>query len=235
MNLDCDLPFQLGNSWQEVLFEELNKPYIKTLADFVENERLKATPVYPPKDLVFNAFHKTPYDKVKVLIMGQDPYHGPRQAHGLSFSVPFGVDTPPSLKNIYKELAADIQKPVPSHGCLSSWAEQGVMLLNSTLTVRQSEPMSHYGKGWERFTDAVVAKLVERKDPIIFVLWGRSAQDKVKHIQNLESHHAILKASHPSPLSAYQGFMGCKHFSKINTLLQAQGKETIQWTSFVSP
>lgn len=223
--------FELEPSWDIALANHLQLPYVASLAAFVERDRASGVPVYPPKELVFNAFRKTPYDKVKVVIMGQDPYHGPEQAHGLCFSVPKGIPTPPSLQNIFKELASDIGLPIPSHGCLSSWAEQGVLLLNATLTVRQGEPMSHHGKGWETFTDAVIAKLSERKDPIIFVLWGKSAQEKCKHLRSSanSSGHIILTAPHPSPLSAHQGFLGCRHFSQINTLLEQQGKDPIDW------
>lgn len=162
--------------------------------------------------------------------MGQDPYHGPGQAHGLCFSVPKGIPLPPSLQNIFKELTSDVGIPSPSHGCLLSWAMQGVMLLNATLTVRQGEPMSHHGKGWERFTDAVITKLSQRKDPVIFVLWGKSAQEKCRHITQIkEKSPPIFKAAHPSPLSAYNGFMGCRHFSQINSLLIQQGKTPIEW------
>lgn len=225
-------PFEIEASWKKVLDEELQKPYITQLASFVEKERAENVPIYPPKELVFNAFRLTPYDKVKVLIVGQDPYHGPGQAHGLSFSVPEGVRVPPSLKNIYKELASDVGFVIPDHGCLIPWALQGVMLLNATLTVRQGSPMSHHGKGWEQFTDAVIAKLSERGDPVIFVLWGRSAKEKVAHINSFEGYkqHYMLSAAHPSPFSAHNGFLGCRHFSKINKLLIDLGKEPIDWS-----
>lgn len=225
-------PFVLEPSWQRQLKEELEEPYVAELAAFVEKEYATApVPIYPPKDLIFNAFYQTPFDKVKVLIMGQDPYHGPGQAHGLSFSVPKGVKPPPSLQNIFKELEADVHIPKPSHGCLISWARQGVLLLNATLTVRQGEPMSHHGRGWEEFTDAAVRKLEERKDPVIFVLWGKSAQDKCRFLrtEGIPSRHFILTAAHPSPYSANHGFFGCRHFSKINELLEQQGKEPIYW------
>lgn len=225
-------PFLLEPGWQSVLKEELQKPYIAELAAFVEKEYATApSPVYPPKELIFNAFYQTPYDQVKVLIIGQDPYHGPGQAHGLSFSVPIGIKPPPSLQNIFKELETDLHLPKPSHGCLISWAKQGVMLLNATLTVRQGEPLSHHGKGWERFTDAVVHRLTERKDPVIFVLWGKSAQDKCRFLREEGKcpPHFILTAAHPSPYSANQGFFGCGHFSKINELLKQQNKTPISW------
>lgn len=233
MSRCCILPFVLEPSWQKVLQEELEQPYIADLAAFVEKEYAAApVPIYPPKDLIFNAFYQTPFDQVKVLIMGQDPYHGPGQAHGLSFSVPKDVKFPPSLQNIFKELEADVQMPKPSHGCLLSWARQGVLLLNATLTVRQGEPMSHHGRGWERFTDAAVRKLEERKDPVIFVLWGKSAQDKCRFLrtEGIPSRHFVLTAPHPSPFSANNGFFDCHHFSKINELLKQQGKEPINWS-----
>lgn len=224
-------PFLLEPSWQKVLQDELTKPYIAQLASFVEQERRSGKAIYPPKELVFNAFYRTPYDKVKVVIVGQDPYHGPGQAHGLSFSVPKGVQNPPSLQNIYKELITDVGIQIPQHGCLLSWADQGVMLLNATLTVRESTPMSHHGKGWEQFTDAAIRKLAEREDPVIFVLWGKTAQEKCRFLkQNSQaSNHHILTAPHPSPLSAHQGFFGCRHFSQINNLLAQQGKAPIEW------
>lgn len=222
-------PFEIESSWKNALKDELEKPYIASLAAFIQRERDNGIPVYPPKDLVFNAFLKTPFDKVKVLIVGQDPYHGPGQAHGLSFSVPKGIPNPPSLQNIFKELISDINIPQPSHGCLLSWAEQGVMLLNATLTVRQGEAMSHHGKGWELFTDAVVSQLCKREDPVIFVLWGKSAEKKCRLEGNDFNRHFILLAPHPSPLSAHQGFFGCKHFSKINELLIQQNKIPIEW------
>ncbi len=222
MQAEVFTPFVLEASWQRVLDEEMRKPYMVQLAAYVEQERAGETPVYPPRDLVFNAFQKTPYDKVKVVIVGQDPYHGPGQAHGLSFSVPKGVPAPPSLQNIFKELASDMGCTMPTHGCLTSWAEQGVMLLNATLTVRQGQSMSHHGKGWERFTDAVIAKLNERKEPIVFLLWGKSAEKKCSHIN---PQHHVLTAPHPSPLSAHRGFLGCRHFSQTNSFL----KDSINW------
>lgn len=226
-------PFLLEPSWQVQLQKELEEPYAAELAAFVEKEYASApVPIYPPKELIFNAFYQTPFDKVNVLIMGQDPYHGPGQAHGLSFSVPKGIKHPPSLQNIFKELESDVHLPKPSHGCLISWARQGVLLLNATLTVRQGEPLSHHGRGWERFTDAAVRKLEERKDPVIFVLWGKSAQDKCRFLnqEGIPSRHFILTAAHPSPYSAHQGFFDCHHFSKINEFLEKQGKKAIDWS-----
>lgn len=225
-------PFILEPSWQKQLQEELQKPYIIQLAAFIERERA-ASPsfIYPPKELVFNAFYQTPFDQVKVVIMGQDPYHGKGQAHGLCFSVPTGIKPPPSLMNIYKELEADLNITRKS-GSLLGLAKQGVLLLNATLTVKDSEPLSHYGKGWEVFTNAVIHKLIEREDPVIFVLWGKNAQEKCKflHTSLNENKHYALTAAHPSPLSAHNGFFGCKHFSKINTLLAELKKDPIDWS-----
>ncbi|WP_068467529.1 uracil-DNA glycosylase [Candidatus Protochlamydia phocaeensis] len=225
-------PFVLEPSWQKVMKEELSQPYVAELAAFVEKEYASSPkPIYPPRDLIFNAFQQTPFHKTQVLLMGQDPYHGPGQAHGLSFSVPKGVKPPPSLQNIFKELESDVHIPRPSNGCLIPWAKQGILLLNATLTVRQGEPLSHHGRGWEHFTDAVVRKLQEREDPVIFVLWGKSAQDKCRFLREsgMPSRHFILTAAHPSPYSANNGFFGCRHFSKINELLEQQGKTPIFW------
>lgn len=228
------IPFTLEPSWQKVLQDELTQPYMIQLAAFIEKEYAKANDhIYPPKELIFNAFTYTPYDQVKVVIVGQDPYHGPGQAHGLCFSVPQGVSPPPSLQNIYKELKEDVNMTIPTHGSLISWAKQGVLLLNATLTVSRGEPLSHHGKGWELFTDSVIKKLLQRNDPIIFVLWGKSAQDKCRHVKehmnNHSSQHIMLTAPHPSPMSAHSGFFGCRHFSKINQLLVQFGKEPINW------
>lgn len=230
---DSFTPFVLEPSWQKQLHDELQKPYMISLATFVAKERtLSGCPIYPSEELMFNAFYQTPFDTVKVLIMGQDPYHGCGQAHGLCFSVPTGIKPPPSLVNIYKELHADLGiSKDHKNGCLLDWAKQGVMLLNATLTVREGEPLSHYGKGWERFTDAVIHKLVERPDPVIFVLWGKSAQEKCRFLMQAvtDKRHFVLSAAHPSPFSANNGFFGCRHFSKINELLIQQGKEPINW------
>lgn len=225
------LPFNLGPSWNKVMKKELVQPYAIELATVVEREyAITPTHVYPPKDLIFNAFHKTPFNNVQVVIVGQDPYHGPGQAHGLSFSVPPGVSLPPSLQNIFKEIKADIGITQPKNGCLIPWAEQGVFLLNATLTVQQGEPLSHHGIGWERFTDATILELSQRKDPVIFVLWGKSAQDKCRFLRTASNQDFILTAAHPSPFSAAHGFFGCRHFSKINALLEAQGKKPINWS-----
>jgi uracil-DNA glycosylase len=221
---------KLHASWYAELKEEIAKPYIAELKAFLAEEKARGVKIYPPEDLVFNAFSCTPFSEVKVVIIGQDPYHGDGQAHGLCFSVPPGVPPPPSLKNIFKELHDDLSIPVPSHGCLISWAKQGVLLLNATLTVRAGEPLSHHGKGWERFTDAVVAALLRREDPLIFVLWGRSAKEKVSHIMKSEkTAHEILTAPHPSPLSAHAGFFGSRPFSKVNAILKKWGKAAIDW------
>lgn len=223
--------FELDPSWHRVLKDELQKPYMTSLEAFVEMERFSGASVFPPRELVFNAFRMTSFEDVKVVIMGQDPYHGPGQAHGLCFSVPMGIPNPPSLQNIVKELSTDVQVPPPKHGCLLRWAEQGVLLLNATLTVRQGVPMSHHGKGWERFTDAVIECLVKKKDPLIFILWGKSAQEKCRNViaNHQQNNHTILTAPHPSPLSAHQGFFGCRHFSKTNEILIRQGQKPMDW------
>lgn len=223
------VPFQLEPSWNRVLADELQKPYVVALAAFVAQERQEGV-VYPAEELVLNAFRQTPYDRVKVVIMGQDPYHGQGQAHGLSFSVPKGVAMPPSLKNIFKELTDDLHIQPASHGCLLKWARQGVLLLNATLTVRQSSPLSHHNHGWECFTDAVIRALAKKSHPIIFVLWGKSAIEKCKNVPELaRSKHHLLTAAHPSPYSANSGFFGCRHFSKINEILKKEGQELIDW------
>jgi uracil-DNA glycosylase len=222
----------LPKNWHAQLKEEIAQPYIQELKAFLEREKASKKVVYPPEPLVFHAFTSTPFEEVKVVIMGQDPYHGPGQAHGLSFSVPCGIRQPPSLQNIFKEIEADLGIPPPESGCLSGWAKQGVLLLNATLTVRAGEPRSHYGKGWERFTDAVIAKLVERKGPLVFLLWGKSAQEKCAHLlQYKQPSHLVLTAAHPSPYSVHQGFFGCRHFSKANAHLEKWGTSPIAWLS----
>lgn len=220
----------LSKSWRDVLAAEFELSYFKDLERFVEEEYRDRMGVYPPKELIFNALNSTPYENVKVVILGQDPYHGAGQAHGLAFSVNDGVPLPPSLKNIYKELESDLGLPVRNGGCLLRWANQGVLLLNATLTVREGKPLSHHKKGWERFTDAIVRSLGLRKDPVVFVLWGKNAEAKAS-VLTLEqkNFHRFLVTSHPSPLSAYQGFLGCRHFSKINALLEGLGKTPIDW------
>jgi uracil-DNA glycosylase len=216
-------------SWLEKLQEEFEKPYMKEIESFLAAELRSGAEVYPPFELIFNAFCQTPFDEVKVVIMGQDPYHGAGQAHGLSFSVPKGIAAPPSLQNIFKELRDDLGVPIPSHGCLIDWARQGVLLLNATLTVRAGEAKSHFGRGWEVFTDKVIQLLCTRKDPIVFVLWGKSAAEKFGHISNYASHHLVLSAPHPSPFSAHTGFLGCRHFSKTNEFLKKVGKVPVNW------
>ncbi len=213
-------------SWKNVLIDEFNKPYFVALKEFLVEEKKKYV-VYPAGANIFNAFAYTPFNKVKVVIIGQDPYHGPGQAHGLSFSVPEGIQKPPSLVNIFKELQSDIGKPIPESGNLESWARQGVLLLNATLTVRANQAGSHQKRGWEQFTDSVIRTLSDQKSGLVFLLWGRFAQDKAALID--ASKHHILKAAHPSPLSAYNGFFGCKHFSKTNEILLSQGETAIEW------
>lgn len=224
-------PFELEPSWKKALEEELKKPYLLALKAFVESERAQGNSIYPPGELVFNAFWKTPFEKVRVVIVGQDPYHGVGQAHGLCFSVPEGVSNPPSLQNIFKELQNDLGVNPPQHGCLNAWAQQGVLLLNATLTVREGTPMSHHGKGWEEFTDAVIRKLSALDKPLAFILWGKSAQEKYRHAVDPRgtSKHLILKAAHPSPLSAHQGFFGCRHFSQVNDFLTKNHLKPIDW------
>ncbi len=225
-----DIPMEA--SWNKLLHPEFEKPYMLALKQFLEKEMASGTPIYPPVSKIFNALCQTPFDQVKVVIIGQDPYHGAGQAEGLCFSVPKNISPPPSLQNIFKELQSDLKMDKPSHGSLISWARQGVLLLNATLTVRESQPKSHFGRGWEIFTDKIVSLLCERPDPIVFLLWGKSAIDKFQHIQNknASSPHLILTAPHPSPLSAYSGFFGCRHFSKTNQFLKSLGKQEIDWS-----
>lgn len=218
---------QIEESWKTALATEFDKPYFIELAELVRQAYLSET-AYPPPQLVFNAFAHTPFDRVRVVILGQDPYHGPGQAHGLSFSVPDGVRTPPSLRNMYKEIAADLGITPPASGNLERWADQGVLLLNATLTVRAGAAGSHQGLGWEHFTDAVIQKLSDEKEHLVFMLWGRYAQDKGKNIDGTK--HLILKAAHPSPLSAHNGFFGCKHFSQCNQYLKETGSMPIKWS-----
>ena len=217
----------ISNDWLPALRDEFGKEYYKNLFAFVKDEYSKHV-VYPPSDDIFNALHLTPLQDVKVLILGQDPYHEPGQAHGLSFSVlPGRADTPPSLQNIYKELADDIGCYIPNNGYLKKWADQGVLLLNTVLTVRAHQAASHQGKGWEQFTDAIIRKVNEQDRPIVYMLWGRPAGMKAAMLNN--TRHLVLKAPHPSPLSAYRGFFGCRHFSKANEFLKANGAEPIDW------
>ncbi|MDA7932477.1 uracil-DNA glycosylase [Mariniblastus sp.] len=214
------------SDWTEVLDSALASPNFLELFQFIETERLSQT-IYPSEQNVFNAFRLTPYAQTKVVILGQDPYHGPNQAHGLSFSVEEGNKLPPSLKNIFKELSADLDIPTPITGNLSPWAQQGVFLLNTVLTVQKSQANSHRKRGWERFTDQVIQKLDEHPSPIVFVLWGKPAEKKAKLIK--QSQHIVLTAPHPSPLSAYRGFFGSQPFSKINRELTQRSIEAIDW------
>ena len=217
---------KIEQSWKEVLACEFEKDYFVRLTQFVRQEYAQGA-VFPPGRLIFNAFDLCPFDKVKVVIIGQDPYHGPGQAHGLCFSVNDGVPFPPSLVNIFKEIASDLGVPMPESGNLMRWARQGVLLLNAVLTVRAHEAASHAGRGWERFTDAVVKAIAERKEGVVYMLWGSYAQKKGAIAD--PSKNLILKAVHPSPLSAYRGFFGCRHFSAANDYLTSIGKEPIRW------
>jgi len=217
---------KIEHSWKAALREEFEKPYFKELAEFVRGEYLSAK-VFPPPRFIFRAFELCPYDAVKVVILGQDPYHGDGQAHGICFSVPEKIDVPPSLANIYKEIANDVGGAPPTHGNLEGWAKQGVLLLNATLTVRAHSAGSHQGKGWEEFTDAVIKKLSTEKEHLVFLLWGNYAKKK-SELTDFEKH-LILEAAHPSPLSAHSGFFGCKHFSQTNDYIAKHSKEPIRW------
>ncbi len=215
-----------GNDWDGLLEAEFGKPYYKELENFLAQEYAEHI-VYPERDDIFAALRLTPYDKVKVVIFGQDPYHGEGQAHGLAFSVKPQVDIPPSLLNMYKELQAELGCYIPNNGCLTKWAEQGVLLLNNALTVRKDTPNSHQGKGWEQFTDRIASLLNERKQPVIFLLWGANARKKTEIIN--APQHFVLEAPHPSPLSASRGFFGCGHFKEVNSILKATNREEIDW------
>lgn len=217
---------QIESSWKEILREEFSKQYFLELKEFLVDEKSKHT-VYPPGSQIFNAFNLTPFEDVRVVLLGQDPYHGQGQAHGLCFSVCRGIKPPPSLVNIFKEVESDLGIPVPNHGCLEKWARQGVMLLNATLTVRANQPGSHQRKGWETFTNAVIEKLSAKRVGLVFLLWGKFAQEKEAIIDT--NRHYILKAAHPSPYSAYNGFFGCRHFSKTNEILARHGLQEIDW------
>lgn len=216
----------LQNRWGELLEEEMKKPYYQELQEFLEKEYTEHT-VYPAQEDVFNALRYTDYDSVIVVLLGQDPYHGPGQAHGLSFSVKPGVKIPPSLRNVFKELHADLGCSIPDHGYLVKWAEQGVLLLNTVLTVREGEANSHKGKGWEIFTDKIISILNDREEPVIFLIWGKPAQTKLRLID--KKRHYFITSPHPSPLSASRGFFGSKPFSRINDYLRNHGKEEIDW------
>lgn len=213
-------------SWERILQSEFDQPYFKDLTDFVREE-YSSKRIFPPASLIFNAFDQCPFEKVKVVIIGQDPYHGPGQAHGLCFSVPPGIEVPPSLVNIYKELERDLGIPASNRGDLTSWAQQGVLLLNATLTVEAHKAGSHQNKGWERFTDEVIRRLALERSNLVFMLWGSYAQRKGAFVS--EDTHLVLKSVHPSPLSAYRGFLGCGHFSKANDYLIRQGLSPINW------
>ena len=218
---------QIEVSWANILQEEFEAPYFQELKQFLKEEKNKYT-IYPPGNLIFNAFNNTPFNRVKVVILGQDPYHGPGQAHGLCFSVPDGIAHPPSLQNIFKEIQSDIGIPVSSKSDLTAWARQGVLLINAILTVRANEPASHQNKGWEKFTDAVIRNLSDKRKNLIFLLWGNYAQAKEALIDS--NRHYILKPAHPSPLSANRGFFGCRHFSKTNEILAELGLNGIDWS-----
>ena len=218
---------KIEDSWKEVLKAEFTKSYFLQIVNHLKTERTAGKTIYPPGGLIFNAFNTTHFDNVKVVLLGQDPYHGPGQAHGLSFSVPKGIPPPPSLVNIFKELHSDIGMPIPNHGNLTHWAEQGVLLLNASLTVRANEPMSHAKIGWAEFTDAVISKVSAQKEHTVFLLWGKFAQEKQSLVD--ETRHLVLKAAHPSPFSADKGFFGCKHFSKANAWLMKNGIDPVDW------
>ncbi|MUG92117.1 uracil-DNA glycosylase [Scytonema sp. UIC 10036] len=217
---------QLPTSWQTVLAEEFDKPYFQKLQDFLKEER-QSYSIYPPEEDVFSAFELTPYEQVNVLLLGQDPYHDDNQAHGLCFSVRPGIKPPPSLVNIYKELKDDVSFNIPNNGYLVTWAKQGILMLNAVLTVRAHTPNSHKNKGWETFTDAVITKVNQKTDPVVFVLWGGYAQKKLKLIDT--DRHIVVQSAHPSPLSARNGFFGSKAFSAINSALRSFGKPEIDW------
>ena len=217
---------KIEESWEKVLQPDFDKPYFKELTDFVRSE-YAATTIYPPASLIFNAFNLCPFDKVKVVIIGQDPYHGPGQAHGLCFSVNDGIQFPPSLQNIFKEIKSDLDIPIPTSGNLTRWAEQGVLLLNATLTVRAHNAGSHQKKGWETFTDSVIRILAEQKENLVFILWGAYAQKKGAFID--KNRHLVLSSAHPSPLSAYNGFFDNHHFSLTNKWLTEHNLKAIDW------
>jgi len=224
---------QLEPSWLQRLAPEFTQPYMQDLRSFLRQEKAAGRQIYPPGGLIFNALNSTPLDSVSVVILGQDPYHNPGQAHGLCFSVQPGVAPPPSLLNIYRELQRDTGFVPPGHGCLDPWALQGVLLLNAVLTVERSKPASHQGKGWERFTDRVVGLLNDEREALVFLLWGSHAQKKGLHIDR--ERHLVLESPHPSPLSAHRGFLGNGHFSRTNAWLQAKGRPAIDWQLPAAP
>tara|TARA_R110001592_G_scaffold329759_1_gene611666 strand:- start:580 stop:1269 length:690 start_codon:yes stop_codon:yes gene_type:complete len=219
----------LKGKWSELLADQFELPYMQDLRAFLATEKQQGKTIFPPGPCIFNSLNHTDFDKVKVVIIGQDPYHGPNQAHGFCFSVQAGVAIPPSLRNIYQELNTDIEMPIPSHGTLTSWADQGVLLLNAVLTVEAAKAGAHQGKGWEAFTDKAIELLNEKSQNVVFLLWGSYAQKKGCLIDRTK--HFVLEGPHPSPLSAYRGFFGCKHFSKTNQYLTEKGKVQIDWAS----
>jgi len=216
-----------GRGWDEFLADEFRQPYMRALAEFLAAEEQAGKVIFPPSNRCFNALNSTPLDQVRVVILGQDPYHGPGQAHGLCFSVRPDVSPPPSLVNIFREIETDLGIAPPDHGCLQPWAEQGVLLLNSVLTVVQGQPGAHQGRGWERFTDKVIETVNQQCGHVVFLLWGSYARKKGQHIDR--QRHLVLEGPHPSPLSAYRGFFGCRHFSRANAWLQEQGLPPINW------
>jgi uracil-DNA glycosylase len=220
-------PVQLAEDWKQALGDEFEQPYMQQLREFLLAEKAAGKQIYPPGSLIFNALNSTPLGRVKVVIIGQDPYHGPGQAHGLSFSVPPGVRPPPSLQNIFKEIQRDLGQPIPAHGSLQSWADQGVLLLNAVLTVTQGQAGAHANRGWERFTSRIIELLNQQCEHLVFMLWGSYAQKKGAQID--ASRHCVLKSVHPSPLSAHRGFIGCGHFSAANAYLQENGRHPIDW------
>jgi uracil-DNA glycosylase len=227
-SLNTPQTIRLESSWKKVLSDEFQQDYMKNLRAFLATEIKNKKIIYPKPPEYFAALDHTPLEKVKVVILGQDPYHGPNQAHGLCFSVRQGVPAPPSLKNIFKEIHQDLKLPIPNHGCLTSWADQGVLLLNSVLTVQEGEAASHRNRGWELFTDRIIRILNEQSRALVFLLWGSYAQKKGEFIDR--NKHCVLEAVHPSPLSAHRGFLGCGHFSKANHFLEKQGSKPIDWS-----
>lgn len=225
---DASVKGRMHESWMRMVGAEFDKPYMRALRTFLSEEKQQGKIIYPRGAQIFNAFNHTHFDDVKVVLLGQDPYHGPGQAHGLCFSVRPGIKPPPSLVNIFKEINSDLGIPVPGHGCLDAWSKQGVLLLNSVLTVEQANAGSHAGKGWETFTDKVIETLNDQRDGLVFLLWGSYAQKKGQLID--ESKHLVLKAPHPSPLSSHRGFFGCKHFSRTNQYLKSIAKTPIDWS-----
>ena len=218
---------KLDASWLNVMADEFEKPHMAELRQFLLEEKQKGKTIFPPGQQIFAAMDRTPFDRVKVVILGQDPYHGPGQAHGLCFSVQPGVDPPPSLINIYKEMESDLGLTPPGHGCLNSWADQGVLLLNSVLTVEARKAASHQGRGWESFTDRVIRELEERREHLVFILWGGYARKKGSFIRR--DRHLVIESPHPSPLSSYRGFFGSRPFSRTNAYLEATGQTPVEW------